>query len=175
MVYSAKFAMALLLLLLGGRQKATRPDVPDKLAAPATEEVVLRARATGFQIYVCQAGSDQKLVWILKAPEADLFDGDGKSIGHHYAGPTWKHSDGSEVTGKVAARQDSPDADAIPWLLLSATGHSGSGMLSRVTTIQRINTKGGQAPKTASCDDSHRGDETKSAYTADYYFYGSAH
>jgi hypothetical protein len=169
-----KLATALL-ILLSGAQQITRPDVPDKLAAPSVEEVILRVHATGSQIYVCQAGSDQKLAWTLKAPEAELFDGDGKSVGRHYAGPTWKHNDGSEVTAKVAARQDSPDADAIPWLLLTASGHSGSGILSRVTTIQRIHTKGGQPPAAAGCDDSHRGDESKSAYTADYYFYALAH
>jgi hypothetical protein len=169
-----KFATALLLLLAGGQQ-TTRPDVPDKLAAPVAEEVILRVHATGSQIYVCEAGSDQKPAWTLKAPEAELFDGGGKSIGRHYAGPTWKHNDGSEVTGKVAARQDSPDGDAIPWLLLTAAGHSGSGILSRVTTIQRIHTKGGQPPAAASCDDSHRGDESRSGYSADYYFYAPAH
>jgi hypothetical protein len=173
MIPIIKLMTALLTLLLGGQQ-ATRPDVPDKLAAPAAEEVILRVGAKGSQIYVCQAGSDQKLAWTLKAPEAELFDAGGKSVGRHYAGPTWKHNDGSEVTGKVAARQDSPDGDAIPWLLLTASGHAGSGMLSRVTTIQRIHTKGGQPPA-AGCDDAHRGDESKSAYTADYYFYAPAH
>jgi hypothetical protein len=167
-------AAALLILSLG-RQQATRPDVPEKLAAPATEEVILRVHATGSQIYVCQAGSDQKSAWTLKAPEAELFDAGGKSVGRHYAGPTWKHNDGSEVSGKVAARQDSPDSDAIPWLLLTAAGHAGSGILSRVTMIQRIHTKGGQPPAAASCDDAHRGDESKSAYSADYYFYAPAH
>jgi hypothetical protein len=174
MIPAVKLATALLILLVGGQQ-ATRPDVPEKLAAPAAEEVILRVHATGSQIYVCQAGSDQKLAWTLKAPEAELFDASGKSVGRHYAGPTWKHNDGSEVTGKVAARQDSPDGDAIPWLLLTASGHSGSGILSRVTTIQRIHTKGGQPPVAAGCDDSHHGDESKSAYSADYYFYAPAH
>jgi hypothetical protein len=174
MTPAPKLATALLFLLLGGQQ-ATLPDVPEKLAAPATEEVILRVHATGSQIYACQAGSDQKPAWTLKAPEAELFDADGKNIGRHYAGPTWKHNDGSEVTGKVAARQDSLDAAAIPWLLLTAAGHAGSGILSRVTTIQRIHTKGGQPPAAAGCDDSHRGDESKSAYSADYYFYAPAH
>src|ERR1700687_2782558 len=165
MIPTVKSASALL-LLFGSWQAVTRPEVPDKLAAPATEEIILQAHASGSQIYVCQAGSDQKLAWTLKAPEAELFDAGGKSIGRHYAGPTWKHEDGSEVTGKVAARQDSPDGDAIPWLLLTASGHSGSGVLSRVTTIQRIHTKGGQPPAAADCDDSHRGAESKRAYTA---------
>jgi hypothetical protein len=91
-------------------------------------------------------------------------------IAKHYAGPTWKHHDGSEVVGKVAARLDSPDANSIPWLLLTAASHSGSGVFATVTSIQRLHTKGGQPPQSG-CDDSHRDAETKSAYSADYYFY----
>jgi uncharacterized protein DUF3455 len=136
--------------------------------------VILQAHASGSQVYVCQAGANQKLLWISKAPEADLLDVHGVTIGRHYAGPTWKHSDGSEVTGKVIARRDAPDPDSIPWLLLTATGHSGTGILSRVTTIQRIHTKGGQPPQATSCDESKRGTETKSPYSADYYFYAPA-
>lgn len=176
MIKATELTAALLLLLAGSGQNIRRPEVPEKLAAPATEQVVLQARASGSQIYVCQAaGTDQKLSWVLKAPEAELFDASGKSIGRHFAGPTWRHNDGSEVTGKVAARQDAPEPDAIPWLLLTAAGHSGTGILSGVTTIQRIHTKGGQPPKADGCDDSNRGAETKSAYAADYYFYAPAH
>src|SRR5207253_9964689 len=59
-------------------------------------------------------------------------------------GPSWRHQDGSEVSGKAVARVESPDADSIPWLLVSATGHAGRGVLAGVTSIQRINTLGGQ-------------------------------
>lgn len=169
----AEVAAAVLLVLGGSGQKAARPDVPPKLAAAATEEVVLQAHASGVQIYTCQAGADQKLSWTLKVPEAELFDAGGKSIGRHFAGPTWKHNDGSEVAGKAVAREDAPEAGAIPWLLVTVTSHSGTGILSRVTTIQRIHTKGGQAPA-AGCDDAHRDAESKSAYSADYYFYAPA-
>ena len=155
-------------------QKTAPPNVPDSLKAPAGEEVILLAHATGFQVYVCQAGADQKLMWVFKAPEAELHDANGSTIGRHYAGPTWKHNDGSEVTGKVAAKQDAPDPDSIPWLLVNVTGHSGTGVLSRVTTIQRIHTKGGQSPQASTCEDSKRGMETKSPYAADYYFYAPA-
>jgi hypothetical protein len=153
-------------------QQPARPDVPDKLSAPATEKLILQAHATGDQIYVCKSGpdADQKLAWILKAPDAQLFDAQNKLIAKHYAGPTWKHDDGSEVVGKVAARLDSPDANAIPWLLLTAASHSGSGVFANVTSIQRLHTKGGQPPQSG-CDDTHRNAETKSAYSADYYFY----
>ena len=170
----AEVATALLLLLGESGQNAARPEVPQKLAVAATEVVVLQAHASGVQIYACQAGADQKLSWTLRAPEAELFDSNGKSIGHHFAGPAWKHNDGSEVTGKAVAREDAPEPGAIPWLLVTVTGHSGTGVLSRVTTIQRIHTKGGQPPA-AGCDDAHRGAESKSPYSADYYFYAPAH
>jgi hypothetical protein len=168
--------VAFLCLLLGASLPQTAPkDVPEKLKAPAGEQLILEAHATGWQIYVCQAGTDQKFAWAFKAPEADLHDASGATIGTHYAGPSWKlNGDGSEVTGKVIARQDAPDADSIPWLLLTATGHSGSGIFTRVTTIQRLHTKGGQPPAD-SCDASHTGTEAKRPYSADYYFYAPAH
>lgn len=152
-------------------QGIPRPEVPDKIQAPAGEQVVLKVHAAGSQIYVCQQGPDGKPAWTLKAPDAELRDDQGKIIGHHSAGPTWKHNDGSEITGKAAARVDSPDPDSIPWLLLTVTGHSGNGVLSSVTSVQRIHTKGGQPPAAAECDASKQGSEFKSSYAADYYFF----
>jgi len=168
-----KFLCAPLLLgavTLAHAQNVSAPDVPEKIKAPANEQVVLQAHATGSQIYTCAPGTDGKFSWTLKAPEAELHDQHGAVIGHHYAGPTWKLTDGSEVAGKAAARVDSPDADSIPWLLVTATGHSGDGVLSRVTSIQRIHTRGGQPPQ-GGCDASKQGLGNKSSYTADYYFY----
>ena len=101
-------------------QAQQRPEVPESLKAPAGERVILAAHATGVQIYICQAGAEQKFGWALKAPEAELVDAKGKKIVHHSAGPTWTHVDGSEVKGKVLAKQDAPRPDAIPWLLLAA-------------------------------------------------------
>jgi hypothetical protein len=150
---------------------ALAPEVPPSLKAPAGEKLVFQAHATGWQIYVCQAGADRKLAWVLKGPEAELFDTTGVLIGQHSAGPLWKHNDGSQVTGKLVARQDAPEPDAIPWLLLQATSHTGTGILSSVTTIQRVHTKGGQPPQTGGCDQSEQGKEVKSQYAADYYFY----
>src|SRR5215470_15820091 len=167
--------LALLSLKPAAAQQLARPDVPDKLAPAPSETLILQAHATGDQIYVCKAASDtdSKLTWVLKAPDAQLFDAQNKVIAKHYAGPTWKHNDGSAVVGKLSARLDSPDSNAIPWLLLTAASHAGSGTLSKVTFIQRLNTKGGQAPQSG-CDDAHRNAETKTAYSADYYFYAPA-
>src|SRR5258707_10788523 len=136
-------AGAIGMLLAAQGQGPARPEVPESLKAPAGEQVILAAHATGVQIYVCQAGADQKFAWVFKAPEAELTDATGKKIAHHFAGPTWKHADGSEVKAKVAAKQDAPKVEApkpeaIPWLLLNATSHTGEGILGRVTSIQRI-------------------------------------
>jgi len=145
--------------------------VPDSIQAPAGEALILMARATGFQIYVCRLGADGKPAWTLKAPDAELFDEQGKSIGKHFGGPTWQLNDGSQVTGKMAAKVDAPDPTAIPWLLVVVTGHSGNGKLSGVTSIQRVNTVGGLAPAASECTAQSGEVEFKSSYSADYYFY----
>jgi hypothetical protein len=99
----------------------TIPLVPENLSTPATEVLSLETAATGVQIYECNASKDEstRFEWIFKAPEADLFDGAGNKIGKHYAGPTWESNDGSKVVGEVKARDNGPDPNAIPWLLLA--------------------------------------------------------
>jgi hypothetical protein len=167
-------ALLLAIVIPAAGQAIPRPDVPDKIKAPAGEEVILMTHASGSQIYVCQAGADGQPAWILKAPDAELHDAQGAVIGSHFAGPAWKLNDGSEVTGKPAARVDAPTPDAVPWVLVAVTGHSGSGVLSRVTTIQRIHTTGGIAPPATGCTAAKLDVEVKSPYTADYYFYAPA-
>jgi hypothetical protein len=154
-------------------QKEVPPDVPESIQAPSGEEVVLLAHATGSQIYTCQVAADGKFSWTLKAPEAELKDRKDKVIGQHSAGPTWKLKDSSEVTGKAAAKIDALDPGSIPWLLVKVVSHAGNGLLTNVTTIQRVHTHGGQPPADG-CDTAHKGGETKSSYTADYYFYAPA-
>jgi len=150
--------------------KDASPRAPEAIQAPAGTEVVLLAHASGSQIYTCQAGTDGKFSWTLKAPQAELRDRNDQVIGEHAAGPSWKLKDGSAVTGKAAGHADSPDANSIPWLLVNVVSHSGKGLLDAVTTIQRVDTRGGKAPADG-CDAAHRDVETKSSYTADYYFY----
>src|SRR5205823_1188527 len=104
------------------------------------------AHATGFQIYVCRPDAGGKPGWTLKAPEAELFDEQGNGIGKHFGGPTWQLNDGSQITGRMVAKVDAPDAKAIPWLLVAVISNSGKGSLSRVTSIQRVNTVSGLPP-----------------------------
>ena len=144
------------------------------LQPPAGEKLLLRAHASGWQIYTCSDPGDGNPKWTLKAPDADLRDRHGRLIGHHSAGPAWKATDGSEVTGKAVAHADSPDTKSIPWLLLTATGHTGAGKFAQVTSIRRVNTQGGTAPPAGECDASKAGIEFRSSYTADYEFYTAA-
>ena len=146
------------------------PDVPDAIAVPEGLTPVLFVRGAGFQIYTCQADSEGKYGWSLKGPEAELKDRKDKVIGQHSIGPTWKLKDASDVTGKAIGHIDSLDSDSVPWLLLDVVNNSGKGALAKVTKIQRVHTHGGK-PGNDPCDESHKGDETKSKYTADYYFY----
>jgi hypothetical protein len=144
-------------------------QVPQQLQPPANEKLLLKVHAKGDQVYTCKRDAAQ-FAWTLKAPDAQLFDKDGKPFGKHFAGPSWEASDGSRVTGKAVANAPSPDADSIAWLLVNIVSHEGSGALSSATSIQRLNTKGGKAPASG-CDASHVGQEVRVGYSADYLFY----
>ncbi len=147
-------------------------QVPVTLHPPAGEQQTLVAHAKGEQIYTCK-GQDGRYAWTLLAPDAVLFDHNGRLIGRHYAGPTWEMTDNGSVTGKLVTSAASPDAQSIPWLLLMAVKHSGSGPLAGVLSIQRLNTHGGVAPLTG-WGAGHIGVETRVHYTADYYFFSKA-
>ena len=165
------FTHASLHLLAGAlfSLSASARQVPQTLQPPANEQLLLQVHAKGDQIYSCK-GDAGRFTWTLKAPDAQLFDKDGKAFGKHFAGPSWEANDGSRVTGKAAANAPSPDADSIPWLLVTVVGHSGDGVLARVTSIQRLSTKGGKAPASG-CDAGHVGQEVRAPYSADYLFF----
>jgi hypothetical protein len=148
---------------------ANAQQVPKDLQPPANEQLLLQVHAKGDQIYTCK-GDGAQFTWVLKAPEAQLTDKSGKPFGKHFAGPSWEANDGSRVSGKAVANAPSPDADSIPWLLVAAASHSGEGVLARVTSIQRVNTKGGKAPASG-CDAAHAGQEERAPYSADYVFF----
>jgi len=142
-------------------------QVPSQLRPPADQKLLFQLHGKGDQIYSCKADG----TWTLKAPEAQLFDKDNKPFGRHFAGPSWQANDGSKVVGKAVANAPSPDPQSIPWLLVNVVSHDGNGLLTPVTTIQRLNTKGGKAPSSG-CDAAHVDQESRVPYTADYLFYG---
>ena len=134
----------LALLLLSGMLSSVRAEttLPDAIAAPG-ETTVLTLHAEGAQVYECKAGADGKLAWAFREPIATLLV-DGKTVGRHYAGPNWEHSDGSAVVGKAAGNAPGATPNDIPWLKLDVTSRRGTGVLAGVTTVQRINTAGGK-------------------------------
>jgi hypothetical protein len=148
---------------------ADAQQVPKELEPPPNERLVLRMHGKGDQIYTCK-GVGGQFAWVLKAPEAQLTDQNGKPFGKHFAGPSWEANDGSRITGKATANAPSPDADSVPWLLITVVSHSGEGVLARVTSVQRVDTKGGKA-STSGCDAAHDGQEERKPYSADYLFF----
>jgi hypothetical protein len=135
---------------------------------PADGKVVERFAARGVQIYECKANAAGGQAWAFVAPEAELFDAQGRPAGKHYAGPHWEALDGSKIVGTTKSRFDAPDASAIPWLLLDAKSVGPNGRFSKVTSVQRINTAGGLAPATQPCDAKSLGAKSRVSYTADY-------
>jgi hypothetical protein len=158
---------ALALLLLPGSlagAAAAGTSIPDAIAAPG-ETVALTLHAEGAQVYECKAGAGGKLAWSFREPIATLLE-DGKTVGRHYAGPNWELGDGSAVAAKVAGNAPGATPNDIPWLKLEVSSGRGSGNLSGVVTVQRINTQGGKLE--GSCDQA--GSFRSAPYSADYLF-----
>ena len=156
------------------REPFTKPLAPDALNVPAAAKLVALYHAVGTQIYTCapmpnasnEAGMND--IWTLKAPDATLYAEHQCVAGTHFGGPTWKSVDGSSVVGAKIASANSPNVDSIPILLLKAVSNNGSGILSKVTYVQRLDTQGGIAPNRP-CD--NLGAELAVPYEANYYFY----
>ncbi len=93
----------------------------------------------------------------------------------HYASkgpgssPAWKLTDGSEIVGEKIAAADAPDGKGVPWLLLKVVNNSKHGILTDAAYVQRVNTTGGKPPQDG-CTASSLGTQTRSPYTAEYYF-----
>jgi uncharacterized protein DUF3455 len=142
-------------------------EVPGAIAAPG-EALVATFHAQGAQVYECTADAAGKLVWQFREPIATLLV-DGKTVGRHYAGPSWELVDGSAVVGKVAGRVPGATPKNIPLLKLEVVSQRGDS-LADVTTIQRLNSKGGVAD--GPCEPA--GAFLSVPYSADYAFYKKA-
>ena len=143
---------------------AAETPLPDAIAAPG-ETAVLTIHAEGAQVYECKSAADGKLAWAFREPIETLLV-DGKTVGRHYAGPNWEYSDGSAVVGKAAGNAPGTTQNDIPWLKLEVISRRGSGILGGITTVQRINTRGGKLD--GACDAA--GAFRSVPYSADYVF-----
>jgi len=137
---------------------------------PEGARVILQAKGDGVQIYTCtdMAGGTK---WTLKGPDAKLLDASGQIIGTHFAGPTWKLTDGSQVQGLLLANKPAPEAGSVPWLLLQSKAGTASGSLATVAFIRRTETHGGVAPASGCQTPQDAGKTESIPYTATYTFY----
>lgn len=144
----------------------TAPPPPESIAPKPTEMIAVTLHAEGAQIYECKPNAAGKLEWQFREPVATLML-DGKTVGRHYVGPTWEHVDGSVVQGKVTGRLPGATKEDIPLLRLEVSNSRGNGILSGVTTIQRVETEGGV--QEGPCDKA--GNFETQAYSSDYIFW----
>jgi Protein of unknown function (DUF3455) len=155
---------ATMILAALGMQAASAETLPTGIDAPG-ETAAMKVYAEGAQVYECKADQTGKLAWEFREPVATLLL-DGKTVGRHYAGPHWEMLDGSIIQGKVAGRAPGATVADIPWLKLNVSAQRGQGQLTSITTIQRINTKGGALE--GACDKA--GAFRSVAYSTDYVF-----
>lgn len=134
--------------------------------AGVDEGEALSVSATGVQIYDCRTDSKGQLSWQFREPLATLIH-DGKTIGRHFAGPNWQLDDGSEIVGKVIAQSPGATPKDISLLKLDVLNHLGNGVLSKVTSVQRVDTLGGVFA--GACE--RAGDLHVEPYSAVYLFF----
>ena len=152
--------------------KVDNAALPEAVRAPAGQKVTMTTTGVGEITYECREKKDMagQHEWAFVGPVATLYGADRKAVGKYYAGPTWEAADGSKVTGKqVAVAPASPGN--LPLQLVKADPVMGTGAMTGVSYIQRLNTKGGVAPAMA-CDAAGKGRRQVVAYEADYVFYG---
>jgi hypothetical protein len=142
---------------------AASAEIPDVIAA---ETLVATTHAQGAQVYECVADASGYRAWQFREPVATLMV-DGKTVGRHYAGPNWEMADGSAIVAKVVGRTSGALPADIPLLKLEVVSRRGTGLLSDVVTVQRLNTKGGVAQ--GPCPQA--GAFLNVPYSADYAFY----
>lgn len=147
-------------------------DVPEAVRVPAGSKPAMTAVGVGELTYECKAKAADAMAfeWVFVGPMAKLMDAQTqKEVGKYYGGPTWESMDGSKVTGKQVAVAPGM-AGSIPLQLVKAEPAMGTGAMSGVTYIQRLNTKGGVAPADP-CGAATAGMKKNVPYQADYVFY----
>jgi hypothetical protein len=170
-----RLALAALALLSVGAWAGNSDAVAGSWKMASWEKLQTQLYARGVQIYRCAANDDNQTgKWVFQAPEADLFSDLAMTdlVAKHFDGPQWQALDGSQVSGKVRATKAAPDANDIPWLILSGSSHQLPGIFAHISTIQRVDTHGGTTGK-AICAKAQYGATLKVPYTATYRFFTS--
>lgn len=161
---SPLFTAIISVLVLCASGKSFAADIPAEIEVFGKKEI-LKLHAEGVQIYECKADGASVGKWTFREPLATLLH-DGKTVGRHYAGPSWELAAGSTVVGTVVAQAPGKTANDIANLKLIVAQRRGDGQLANATTVQRLNTKGGVFSGT--CDT--LGSLHPEPYSAEYVF-----
>lgn len=146
--------------------------LPAAVQVPAGHRVALEAVGAGDLAYECRekANAAGQHEWVFAGPAAELTDRQGRSIGRYFGPPaTWAASDGSAVSGTQLAVAPGGDGN-IALQLVKANPASGQGVMSGISHIQRVATRGGVAPASV-CDAQTKGKRETVKYQADYIFW----
>lgn len=118
-----------------------RAELPEAIAVEGGASIAT-LNAAGAQIYVCSKNAKGALEWTFREPIASLLQ-EGRTIGRHFAGPSWEFHDGTLVVGKVTSMTPGKTSKDIPWLKLAIAEPATSGPAAGAGSILRIDTKGG--------------------------------
>jgi hypothetical protein len=144
--------------------QAAPADAPAAFGV-ADRATILTVHGVGAQVYACKPGPDGGNQWTFREPIAALFK-DGRTVGRHYAGPTWALTDDATLKGKTAASAPGATPGDAPLIKLDVIERQGGGALRDATLILRLNTHGGVLK--GACG--HAGDLRAEPYSADYVF-----
>jgi hypothetical protein len=167
--------IVLTLMMSAAQLLAQSPAVPSSIAVHG-DTLVVTLHAEGAEIYECEVDEHKRFAWRPREPIATLTL-DGDTVGRHYVGLRWGHVDdsklrweyvdGSVVQARIVASTAGAYANDIPWLKMDVVAQTGGGVLYGVTTVQRINTRGGMA--SGACGPA--GSFLSVPYSADYVFW----
>lgn len=151
---------------------SAQKGLPALIQVATGNSLVLETKASGTIEYQCSKEKDPLTTykWTVAGPKAELADTYGEKIGE-YSGPParWAHKDGSFVTGSQVAISPNGSKN-IPMQLVKTDVAGGQGVLTTVSYVQRVNTKGGVAPS-KKCSADNLGEKAEVAYSAQYRFW----
>lgn len=151
----------------GGVVSAPSLGWTSKIKVPDGQVPALQLAARGVQVFRCEQRG-KEWGWWYRQPEAQLFDAAGQPVGRHGADFSFEHVDGSRLLGTVLASDSAPADGDLRWLLLAARSF-GTGALSGITHVQRVNTRGGVPPLL--CEPRQTGQLLRVDFSADFVFY----
>jgi hypothetical protein len=164
-------ALALAAALPAAAAIAPPVGVAAMLQPSTAEEPVMALSETGVNVFECRPhpGAPGDYAWNFVAPDATLYEG-SRSVARHATANVFESLDDRTSVSAFARSVQSAGSENLPWALYGARAVGDTGLFSGVTSIQRVNTRGGVAPLTG-CTADNAGAEQRVAFSADYYFY----